>query len=535
MKVTTFATTTLLVVVQLCTLLENVKAAYFEKDTLIPTENQVVQNLGDLRDGVYSMELATTRSSCGSFGKEYLGFNNRTCSPALSSRLTSGPVMRGPSTSMMWREWMVRVVSNPSSSSEQESVTVSLKAFIRQNLQDKAKCLGYVSSFYGNPEYKGTCVIPPYGDGLFLNSTLDKSDISSQKWTVIESEAGVFQLVASNKPSECSRYLGLKDCGSSVGLMGETSISRTDSSTYTRWKFSRRYDLASSVSAPPSPPPSLPLFYLANNRITVMCPRAQVGDTGIVNGITYTKRLKSQITQDNAATSCTSGITQMSLMFSPAPGFNEDISSWDTSQVTDMAGMFREASEFNQPIGSWDTSQVTNMSEMFRDARAFNQPIGSWDTSQVTDMSYMFRRALAFNQGIGSWDTSRVTTMRMMFDTATAFNQPIGNWDTSQVTNMHEMFDTASAFNQDIGSWNTSQVTDMQGLFADASVFNQDISSWDTSQVTDMGGTFYAASAFNQDISSWCVQKIPDQPSTFSMFSGLSTENLPIWGTCPAP
>lgn len=72
MKVTTFATTTLLVVVQLCTLLENVKAAYFEKDTLIPTENQVVQNLGDLRDGVYSMELATTRSSCGSFGKGIL-------------------------------------------------------------------------------------------------------------------------------------------------------------------------------------------------------------------------------------------------------------------------------------------------------------------------------------------------------------------------------------------------------------------------------------------------------------------------------
>jgi len=53
--------------------------------------------------------------------------------------------------------------------------------------------------------------------------------------------------------------------------------------------------------------------------------------------------------------------------------------------------------------------------------------------------------------------------------------------------------------------------------------------------VTDMGGTFYAATAFNQDISSWCVQKIPNQPSTFSMFSGLSTENLPIWGTCPAP
>ena len=31
-------------------------------------------------------------------------------------------------------------------------------------------------------------------------------------------------------------------------------------------------------------------FYLADNGITVMCPDASVGDTGEVNGVTYTKR-----------------------------------------------------------------------------------------------------------------------------------------------------------------------------------------------------------------------------------------------------
>ncbi|KAI8101852.1 hypothetical protein M9434_006916 [Picochlorum sp. BPE23] len=266
MKVTTFAT---LLAVLVCTIVEdvharseNVKGVYFDENTskLVPSDNQVVQNLADLSDGVYSLELATTRSSCVSSGQEYLGFYNRTCSPSLSSKLTSGPVARGPSKSMMWREWMIRVGSATSSSSEPENVTVSLQAFVHPDVENDAKCLGYVSSFYGNPEYKGTCVIPPYGDGLFLNSTSSDADISSQTWTVVESDAGVFRLVASNKPSACLRYLGLQNCGPSAVLIGETSTFLEDSSIYTTWKFFRRYDLVPLVSPPPPPrAPSPPL------------------------------------------------------------------------------------------------------------------------------------------------------------------------------------------------------------------------------------------------------------------------------------
>jgi hypothetical protein len=131
---------------------------------------------------------------------------------------------------MMWREWMIRVGSATTSSSEQEDLTVSLQAFVHPDVENDARCLGYVSSFYGNPEYKGTCVIPPYGDGLFLNSTSNDADISSQTWTVVESDAGVFQLVASNKPSACLRYLGLQDCGSSAVLVGATSTFLEESS-----------------------------------------------------------------------------------------------------------------------------------------------------------------------------------------------------------------------------------------------------------------------------------------------------------------
>jgi len=40
-------------------------------------------------------------------------------------------------------------------------------------------------------------------------------------------------------------------------------------------------------------------FYLNTNGITCMCPDAAVGDTGVVNGINYTKRTKEQITDAN--------------------------------------------------------------------------------------------------------------------------------------------------------------------------------------------------------------------------------------------
>ncbi|MGY8887112.1 MAG: BspA family leucine-rich repeat surface protein, partial [Flavobacteriales bacterium] len=127
-------------------------------------------------------------------------------------------------------------------------------------------------------------------------------------------------------------------------------------------------------------------FYLNTNGVTCMCPDAAVGDTGVVNGVTYTKRTAAQITTTNAATTCTSGITDMGGMFGGT--FNQDISSWDVSNVTDMSYMFAGTS-FNQDISTWDVSNVTLMSHMFA-GTIFNQPIGNWDVSNVTDMSYVF-------------------------------------------------------------------------------------------------------------------------------------------------
>ncbi len=274
-------------------------------------------------------------------------------------------------------------------------------------------------------------------------------------------------------------------------------------------------------------------FYLAENGVTVKCPAAEIGDRGIVKDVIYTKRNAGHIGPQNAATACTTGITDMSKMFLTYFYFNKDISSWDVSSVTNMRLMFAGVEAFNQPIGHWDVSNVTNMESMFLGAHNFNQPIGNWDVSSVTNMSEMFVSASSFNQPIGNWDVSNVTDMGRMFWNASSFNQPIGNWDVSNVTDMELMFRRASSFNQSIGSWDVSNVTGMDHMFHDASSFNQPTGHWDVSNVTDMDYMFAGAKSFSQDISGWCVSLIETEPENFSTGSPLTEEHEPVWGTCP--
>ena len=204
----------------------------------------------------------------------------------------------------------------------------------------------------------------------------------------------------------------------------------------------------------------------SGNGVTIICESENVSDTFTVNATTYTKRNRDQIDIANAATSCTTGIVDMSGLFGSLAGFNEDIGSWDTSSVQNMDGMFSQAFVFNKDIGNWDTSSVTTMNGMFSLANAFNQDIGDWNTSSVASMLNMFKRASAFNKDIGDWDTSSVTTMNSMFSEATAFNQDIGRWNTNNVANMGNMFTAAAAFNQDLSGWCVSQIDSDPNQFA---------------------------------------------------------------------
>jgi hypothetical protein len=62
-------------------------------------------------------------------------------------------------------------------------------------------------------------------------------------------------------------------------------------------------------------------FYLAPNGVTVLCPDAKVGETGMVGGVTYTRvnqsTLKSlaKANSPQLTTSCTTGITKMNSLF----------------------------------------------------------------------------------------------------------------------------------------------------------------------------------------------------------------------------
>ena len=92
------------------------------------------------------------------------------------------------------------------------------------------------------------------------------------------------------------------------------------------------------VPSPPAPsmagPSALPPFFMEGN--TIKCPNATVGDTGVVNGVTYTKRdrngldvlvAKGSSQWPQLSTSCTSGVVDMSQVWvlttpavrSPAP------------------------------------------------------------------------------------------------------------------------------------------------------------------------------------------------------------------------
>jgi surface protein len=327
---------------------------------------------------------------------------------------------------------------------------------------------------------------------------------------------------------------------------------------------------------PPSTPPSTPstppaTFSLAANGVTVICPEAEVGDTGVVNGVTYTKRTRAQILADIslAATTCTSGITDMSNLFGGASSFNGNIGSWDTSSVTNMSDLFAGASSFNGNIGSWDTSSVTTMEYMFNGATAFNQWIGAWDTSNVQFMNNMFQNAMVFNQDLSGWCVSLIKTPPVEFATGTPggfTTQRQPQWDTcplfrlaangvtvtcpdaavgstdvvngvtytkrtraqilvdislaattctSGIEDMSYLF-TDGDFDGDIGTWDTSSVLNMQGMFYYEEAFNQDIGGWDTSSVTDMGYMFSGARAFNQDIGGWDTSSVTYMGSMFS-------------------
>ncbi len=331
-------------------------------------------------------------------------------------------------------------------------------------------------------------------------------------------------------------------------------------------------------------------FHLAENGVTIKCDDANVGTTGTINGVTYTKRTADQINYANSSTTCTSGITNMDGLFNGSSlrdkdithwdvssvtsmnkmfndlgsYFREDLTHWDVSNVTDMTRMFGSVSfdismdfsswdvssvtsmegmfesttdrgpvgsgfDFGGSIKNWDVSNVEDMSSMFRGS-SYNGDISSWNVANVTDMAQMFQGARYFNGNISGWNVSRVTNMKQMFKDAQAFNKDLNNWDVSNVTNMKEMFSGFDmTFNGDITNWDVGNVTTMESMFAVAEFFNRDIGSWDVSSVTNMKRMFYLAKSFNQDLNSWDVSNVTTMEEMFSALNGTFNGDISDW------
>ena len=53
-------------------------------------------------------------------------------------------------------------------------------------------------------------------------------------------------------------------------------------------------------------------FFLSSNGRTIICSSAEFNESGEFNGVTYTKRNKQDITVNNASTTCTSGVFDLS-------------------------------------------------------------------------------------------------------------------------------------------------------------------------------------------------------------------------------
>ena len=161
-------------------------------------------------------------------------------------------------------------------------------------------------------------------------------------------------------------------------------------------------------------------FSLAPNGITVICPGASSGDTGVIDGVTYTAVNRTLlISKRNAGEDlslcCTTPVTNMSQMFSNWKNkADPNIANWDMSNVTNTSNMFFKAWRFDVDIGAWDMSSVTNMKRMFFNADDFNKDIGDWDVSSVTNMEETFFSMKYFNLCKGSlgscYEEGRVST-----------------------------------------------------------------------------------------------------------------------------
>jgi surface protein len=283
--------------------------------------------------------------------------------------------------------------------------------------------------------------------------------------------------------------------------------------------------------------------YLASNGITIKaCAGAVNGDTGVLNGVTYTvvnlSTLNTLINgQFDLSKVCTSLITDMSSLFKNDTSFNQDISSWDVSNVTDMQGMFAGATSFNQDLSYWDISNVTSSCGVFGNNSEWilPQPNFTGETRIIwLDDNGITLKGCDFPSGFTYTDSDDVTHTwvdNTLLKTMIAEEKDVSTVITTPVTDMIDLFKFNSTFNQNISTWDVSNVTYMGNMFNGATAFNQPIGDWDVNNVTSMVAMFKNTTSFNQDLSNWDVESVTNCV-LFNDNSPLTEANIPNFTNC---
>ncbi len=119
----------------------------------------------------------------------------------------------------------------------------------------------------------------------------------------------------------------------------------------------------------------------------------------------------------------TSGVIDLSAMFSGATNVRVDTSNWNTSNVNRANATFLNALKADPDVSNWDVSGISNFSRMFENAQMADPDVSNWTFDQFfTRMNDMFKNASEANPDLSNWNFSKIKFMPNMFTGASSFS-----------------------------------------------------------------------------------------------------------------
>lgn len=165
----------------------------------------------------------------------------------------------------------------------------------------------------------------------------------------------------------------------------------------------------------------------------------RVDDMSVITGSIFrgVKQSLKVIHKDNK-------IRRMKLLFSSFCGDKLDLTEFDTTGVENMSDMFSLIKLKGIDLSNFDTSKVEDMSFMFNSCRYLEEiDISSFDTSKVERMDYMFDNCRKLtNINFGNMNVKQVLDMSSMFMCCVNLRElDLSKWNINDEVNLVAMFD----------------------------------------------------------------------------------------------